>query len=221
MNKINWLDHIANLLVVILGISIAFYLESYREDQGRKSQEEKYLESLIEDLEADIQSLDQLLIANERITNALVGLTDASIGRESLNDSSLLNSIFAIQYNPPFTPQRTTYESLKASGKMDLIDDFELRNSVIKLYEQSYKGTREYDNTLSEHVRDFVKPFYMKNIQFKAAYALDDSFLEAAEFKNITFAYRYLFISKNENYKKIKEEAVTQQGQLKKYLMSL
>ncbi|WP_424961463.1 DUF6090 family protein [Ekhidna sp.] len=203
MKKINWLDHIANLLVVILGISIAFYMEGWREEAGNRMQEQKYLESMATDLQTDMEALDTLLKINEEISSALVNLSMASVGRPYGSDSALMFQTLKIQYNPPFTPQRTAYESLKASGKMDLISDFELRNQIVDLYEQFYRGTTEYDDALEEHVRDFVKPYYMKNVRFTGPQSIDPSFLNDDEFRNIIFAYRYLFIAKNEFYKKV------------------
>lgn len=217
MKNINWLDHIANLLVVILGISIAFYLEGYKEESNNRNKEKKYLASLIEDLETDIEAIDTLLVINERITKALVDLSNASINRTSLSDSALINNMFSIQYNPPFTPQRTTYESLKSSGRIDLIKDFELRNRVIEIYEQSYRGSSEYDLALSEHVRDFVKPFYIKNVKFKSAFALEDDFLRMSEFRNITFSYRYLFQAKNRFYTNVLTQVTELKDDLTNY----
>ena len=208
MKKINWLDHTANLLVVILGISIAFYLESYKSETDNSRQEKNYLSSLVDDLDTDIQSIELLVKGNERIINSLLSLSNASVGMESLSDSGLVNSVFAIQYNPSFSPQRTTYESLKTSGKMDLIDDFELRNQIVSVYEQNYRSTQEFDIALSEHIRDFVKPFYMDNIKFEGRYKMNDEFLTKNEFRNIIFSYRYLFIAKNDQYKKVKDRVV-------------
>ncbi len=218
MKNINWLDHIANLLVVILGISIAFYLESYKSDTDNSRQEKNYLESLVDDLHTDIQSIEALLNANERIMNSLISLSNASVGIEKLSDSSLVNCMFTIQYNPPFSPQRTTYESLKSSGKMDLINDFELRSQTVGVYEQHYRSMGEYDHSLSEHVRDFIKPFYMKNVHFKGRYAMNDDFLTNNEFRNMIFAYRYLFVAKNEYYKKVRDQVIEVKSNLTNHL---
>lgn len=218
MKRINWLDHIANLLVVILGISIAFYLESYKEAENNRVQERKYLESLIKDLDTDIQALDTLKIFNKRISEALVTLSDASIGKPYGSDTALMNYALTIQYNPPFSPQRTTYESLKASGKMDLIGSFEIRNEVVDLYEQYYRGTNEYDATLNDHVRDFIKPFYMKNVHFNSGSSINPDFLTMNEFRNMIFAYRYLFIAKDQFYQRVKVQTETVKNRLEEYL---
>ncbi|MEQ8626843.1 DUF6090 family protein [Ekhidna sp.] len=220
MKNINWLDHIANLLVVILGISIAFYMEGWREDAGNRMQERKYLESMVTDLQTDIEALDTLLSINEELSAALVNLSLASVGRPYGSDSALMYQTLKIQYNPPFTPQRTAYESLKASGKMDLINDFELRNHIVDLYEQFYRGTAEYDDALDEHVRDFVKPYYMKNVRFTGPQSIDPAFLNSDEFRNIIFAYRYLFIAKDEFYKNVLNKTDSVKNEIVGYLES-
>ncbi|WP_462248592.1 DUF6090 family protein [Ekhidna sp.] len=221
MKKINWLDHIANLLVVILGISIAFYLESYKETDNNRKQERKYLESLVSDLEADIQYLDTLGFRNEQISSALVKLCDASLGRPYESDTALMNYMFAIQYNPPFTPQRTTYETLKASGKMDLIGSFEIRNEIVDLYEQYYRATGEYDASINQHLRDFIKPYYMKNIKFNSGQSINPDFLFKNEFRNMIFGYRYVFIAKDNFYDEVNSRAESVKKQLEEYIETM
>ncbi len=205
MNKINWLDHVANLLVVILGISIAFYLESYKEGKANLLQEKKYMESLIEDLTADLEALDTLSKWNDYMGNSLVKLSNASVGRPYPFDS-LVIYLLSTQYNPPFTPQQTTYESLKASGQMGLIADFEMRSQLVELYEQYYRGVRQYDEAIDLHLRDFYKPFYFKNIEFVGRNEVKTEFLRKPEFRNIMFAYRYLFLAKADFYKAVKDQ---------------
>ncbi|MEP5613568.1 MAG: DUF6090 family protein [Cyclobacteriaceae bacterium] len=205
MKNVNWFDHIANLLVVILGISIAFYLESYKEVKANKAQERKYMASLVEDLQSDLAALDTLGEINKSIANAIVNLSNASIG-SPFDSDSLVGYLLGTQYNPPFSPQLTTYESLKASGRMDLISDFDIRNKVVELYEQYYRGTKQYDDAINENLRDFYKPFYMKNIVFTGRRTISTEFLTTTEFRNIMFAYRYLFLAKSEFYNQVRLE---------------
>lgn len=216
MNKINWLDHIANLLVVILGISIAFYLESYKEEKASEKQEAQYVESLIKDLETDLDALDTLKSLNKMMSKALIRLSNAATGG-SYDQDSLGGYMLILQYNPPLSPQTTTYESLKSSGKMDLISDFDLRNSVIELYEQYYRGTRQYDEAIDLNLRDFFKPFFFKNVVFENRFRVDDKFLSETEFRNIIFAYRFLFLSKTEFYNTVSEKLEEILGELKAY----
>ncbi|NQZ78025.1 MAG: hypothetical protein HRT61_18270 [Ekhidna sp.] len=220
MKKINWLDHLANLLVVILGITVAFYLEGYREAKSNRKQEREYVHALIADLKKDEAVLDTLGKVNSFIAEALVELSNASVGR-SLEDGEVLkNHMFSIQYNPPFSPQSTTYESLKASGNIDIITDFQLRNKIVDLYEQYYKGVNEYDEAIDEQVRDFIRPFYVENVRFTSNKTIDDQFLTMNEFKNIIFGYRYLFVAKEAFYHKTAEQTVQLREELELYVDS-
>ena len=205
MKNINWLDHIANLLVVVLGISIAFYLDEYQAEKNKKAQEAKYIEGLVADLEADLKALDTLIQVNTKIIAATNALAAASTGEAYEDLSVLRNDILFIQYNPPFVAQRTIYESMKASGKMDLITDFEVQNQLVELYEQYYKGTSQFDDALNEHLRDFIKPFFMERIRFTGK-GVDDAFLDDLKFQNIIYSYRYLFWAKNNFYEQVRKQ---------------
>jgi len=221
MKRINWLDHLVGLVVVILGISIAFYLESWKQGKQSKEQEIQYLESLISDLETDVFALDTLISLTDYISRSLVTLSNASVGRPYSKDSSLLMHVSLIQYNPPFVPQATSYSSLKASGKMDLIDDFELRRALIKLNEQMYQGAKQYDLALSEHIRDYIKPYFIKNSRYTGPSELTDDFLDSYEFRNMIFGYRYLFMNKNSFYEEVLKEVETVKDLLEDRLVHL
>jgi hypothetical protein len=219
--KMNWYDHLANLFVVILGISIAFYLEGYRTDQSVKKQEIKYVESMILDLEYDSMALDSLIAyADHTMSGYLITLSGASAGA-TYNEDSLGYQLLGIQYNPFFKPQRTTYESLRSSGKMDLISDFSLMNEVISLHEQYYHGTSEFDDTIREHLRDFVKPHFMKHVQFIGPGRVRDDFLTVDGFQNMIYSYRYLYLAKVDFYRLTLEKVNEVKTKLRQHRKSL
>lgn len=221
MKNINWLDHFANLLVVILGITIAFYLEGYKEEKANRNKEKEYIESLLVDLEADIEALDTLRELNQMISKAVVALANASVGVEYEDGRKLRNDVLFIQYNPPFVAQRTSYESMKSSGHIDGISDFELRKSIIELYEQFYRGTDQYDGALSEHVSDYIKPFCMKYVRFTNAGTVEDDFLRKIEFQNMIFSFRYLFAAKDNFYGQVLDQVKEVKSKLEEHLASL
>ena len=221
MKNINWLDHFANLLVVILGITIAFYLEGYKEEKANRNKEKEYIESLLVDLEADIEALDTLREVNQMISKAVVTLAGASVGNTYDDGAKLRNDILIIQYNPPFSPQRTSYESMKSSGHIDGISSFELRKDIIELYEQFYRGTAQYDDALTRHVNDYIKPFSMKNLRFSNTLAFQDEFLSKIEFQNMIFSYRYLFTAKDTFYGQVLDQVKEVKVKLEAHLASL
>ena len=205
MKTINWKDHLVNLIVVILGITIAFYLEGYGESKTESKLEEKYISNLRKDLENDLELLDTLIVVNENILRSLIRISEGSTGK-AVSEDSVTTYLFSFLYNPRFTPQRTTYESLKSSGSIGLINDFELRTRLIELYEQYYRGADQYDQAIEEHIRDFLKPYFIHSVDFENDGTVNSNFMKSSEFRNIIFTYRYLFRDKSTFYKKVKEE---------------
>ncbi len=202
MKGINWKDHIINLFVVILGISVAFYLEGYRETQSAKKLSAKYMISLGEDLKEDRNLLDTLNKINDRLLSNLNKISNASVGAP-INEDSLSIYLYSIMYNPPFTPQSTSYESMKTSGQMDLLADFEVRKKVIELYEQYYNGMNQFDDAIAEHLRDFVKPYFVENARYTGPNTLDPAILNNPQFRNMIFSYRSLFAQKSIFYENV------------------
>lgn len=216
MKKINWFDHLIGLVVVILGISIAFYLESTQEEKMMAKQEVKYLDSFIEDLETDLEYLDTLRNINEFVLNSLVQLSNATVGMPYSSDS-LRNHVLRIGYNPKFSPQAVTYESLKFSGNIVFISDFDLRTQVVQLYEQYYAGTKIYDDVIDENLTNFYQPFFMQNIVFVGQDKIKEDFLSKPEFRNIIFGYRHMFSNKIDFYETVRFELQEVIKQLKEY----
>ncbi|WP_258099874.1 DUF6090 family protein [Marinoscillum pacificum] len=202
MKKINWPDHLTNLLVVILGITIAFYLEGWKESKKSYKLEQQYLSSLATDLHSDRIYLDTLLVINRSMEKSLNILTGATIGK-AYNEDSLLFHVYSTQYIPPFQPQSVTYESLKSTGNLDLIKDFELRNRIVELYEQFYRGSKEYDKALTNHTDSYVQPYFIRNLDFIDGGRVKTDFLKDKEVRNMLFAEKSIAQMRTTFYKSL------------------
>ncbi len=114
MKNINWLDHFVNLLVVILGITVAYTLNNIREDNKTRILQNTYVQSMIDDIEIDIKELDSL-ITNDSISLALLDRV-LSIEEKPLGDDSLQLILSSISSFEVFSSRNITYESIKSSG---------------------------------------------------------------------------------------------------------
>ena len=213
MKSINWKDHLINLLVVVIGITAAFYLESWKESNSDDRLEAKYLQSLSEDLQQDLGYIDTLRSIDQTQINALKRLTAATIGPDYSEDS-LLYYIRFIQFSVNFTPQSVTYESMKFSGKLDIIEDFEFRNRIVGLYEQYYRAVREIDGAVAHYVENFVQPYSIEHIVLSYDRVISREFLSDYRFKNIIFPLRGLMIRRLEFYEELRQEVQEIKAQL-------
>lgn len=201
--KINWLDHLVSLFVVILGITIAFFLENNRDRIRLEKQESEYIDGLLDDLRNNAVAIDTLVQYNGSILKVISELSNAAIGSSELNESTLADYMIRIQFPPVFLPQRTAYESLKGSGQMTLISDLELRKKVIGVYEYYYAAAAEYDQSISDQIRDLITPYYMDNIAYTSSSTIDSAFLKDAYFSKIIFFYRGIYEGRSAFYEEI------------------
>ncbi len=188
--KINWRDHLVNLVVVILGITIAFWVNSWGESRKMGKLENQYLEGIIKDIEGDIVELEAIIKYNEdqissleRIINFITQTTEAS--------DTLTSDLYNIQFNLPFTPQNATFQSL--SGKIEVISDFDIRNQIIQYYNQDYTSMKLWDDSCKETIDTFFKPVVFKELTYVTPGKIDYSFFQLRELQNSIFAMRFLF----------------------------
>ena len=73
--------------MVIIGITIAFQLNNWGEQQKNSELREKYIASLITGLEHDVAMLDTLILTNEQFSSYYEKLRNISTSRETANDS--------------------------------------------------------------------------------------------------------------------------------------
>lgn len=87
--KINWKNHFIELLVVIIGISIAFSLNNWKESSKDKKPEKRYLQNLLSGLERYTKQLTRL-----RDTSAYV----LKMNKGFLNDNFFRNRSYSAYY---------------------------------------------------------------------------------------------------------------------------
>jgi hypothetical protein len=64
-NKIDWRNHFVELIVVFIGITLAFMLNNWRENNNNQEMAEKYLNSFRNDIAYDHTQLDSIINSNE------------------------------------------------------------------------------------------------------------------------------------------------------------
>lgn len=159
-SSINWKDHLINFVVVIVGVTIAFYLSNRKEGMEKVQLEKSSLVSIVTDLDEDIEflkaSTDTLQILKNKLGNFVNDLMTGQATRDSLFE------YISIQYvQLPFFPQDNTYQSLVASGKLDVIADFELRKQLTELYHRHYQTIKLVDEMSAQQKNQLILPYLM------------------------------------------------------------
>ena len=130
----NFKKYALDFIVVFLGISVSFGLNNLNEKRKDRVSEKNYYENLLEDARQDLSNLEnQIMVCEQRLdaSNEILILVQ--------NNSSIKeivsNSFNAVrQMSNHFKPIDATYEDLKSSGNLKLIQDNSLKNEILNYY---------------------------------------------------------------------------------------
>ena len=203
----DWKSKLIDLLIVIIGITIAFQLNNFNESNKSNVQERDYLKSFYEENRDNELALSSALEFALKTKNDIDTLKQVLLSK-NYEDDRIKNLSASMMALSDFHPSLVTMENITESGEFKLISDLEYREKLIDTY-NSYQTTSQLESILSDYVNEYVTPFFFRNIRFSDFTSLHDNFKESPEFENIVIGYDALLTQKlkgyEENLKKLKE----------------
>lgn len=194
--KIQWKNQTVNLLAIVIGVYVAFYLTERSAQANSQRQAKTYLASMVDDLENDIERLQVSTDTLRNVLKVSQSLTSSIITQRIPIDSiqAMINSLYIMV---PFIPQDNSYQSLKASGKLDAIENVELRRKITELYYQHYGAIRISDDLFTQQRTALILPYLMKNIRYSSKGLQNPELLwQDNMFGNIAFSTQYALAMK-------------------------
>lgn len=196
--KIDWNSKFIDLLIVIVGITIAFQLNNLNESNKSKTKEKDYLKSFYEenrDNESSLSLASEFAIKTKNDIDSLkLILLSKDYGDDRIK--SLAASMMVLS---DFSPSLITMENITSSGDFDLISNFEYREKLIDTY-NAYQATSQFEGILSDYVNQYVTPFFFENVRFSDFTSLKENFINKSEFENIVIGYDALLTQKLKGY---------------------
>ncbi len=131
--KYNWLNHLLNFVAVILGVYLAFYINEKAKANQDRNESLLLMNSLANDLSEDIRTYEGYQIPeNIQHKQNVENLLDLLSADNLEGIEGQLPTILQLEN---FEPTTSTYSSMKASGKLRLIDDLALQKKLTGYYE--------------------------------------------------------------------------------------
>ena len=204
--KVEWRLHFIELLVVIIGISIAFTLEGWSSDRKQQKLQTNYLNSLKADLEKDKEDF-QNIIDSTNVILKNVGEVFQYIYTKRPVEVYRRHHITSSYLATYFYPQNGTYVSLINSGDINVIDNFELKASLSDLYNVQYREIERMDNVIRNLVDNMLQPFVINEIKFSMTRdgIEDDTPLKTNKTINMLGSFFNLLSARQEAYKGMME----------------
>lgn len=197
--KIDWKSKLIDLLIVIIGITIAFQLNNLNESNKSKTQEKDYLKSFYEENRDNESSLSLALEFTFKTKNDIDSLKQILLSK-NYEDDRIKNLSASMMALSDFHPSLITMENITASGDFELISNFEYREKLIDTY-NSYQTTSQLEGILSDYINQYITPFLFENVRFSDFTSLKENFIKNPEFENIVLGYDALLTQKLKGYK--------------------
>ncbi len=212
------MDHLVNLVVVIVGISIAFGLNRYSENKKEEKLEQEYLKSFSEDLKDDVAQLQHIMDTSSYWMNNNQRLTEVVIQNDFEHDS-LFFFVISLYQLVEFTPSNNTFQTLMSSGNFYLIDDFELRKKITSLYNSQYEDISYLDKLHRDLQMNKLSPYLNENVKYSGRPVIQNKeFLKDNYFINLAFNNLNLHRTKFASYKETLDNMNELNELLEKYL---
>lgn len=129
-------DTLLEIAIIVFAITLSLIVERWREHSQEQTLEHNFLTNLAKDLKADEQQLKEDSATYVNMRKGFGFFRQAYNGKQLPQDSAL-NLTYVLYNGVGFVPSSSRYEALKASGKLDVIEDNELQIAIVNLYQQT------------------------------------------------------------------------------------
>ncbi|SHG57588.1 DUF6090 family protein [Winogradskyella jejuensis] len=171
------------ILIVIIGISLAFAMNKWGENTSNKAEKEQYIANLKLDITSDKKQLESNLdIILQKIKQAEDVIS--ILGKDAKNKNQRLRSIYNIANLTSFTPKDYTHQTLINSGDLKLMNDFELKTAIQKHYSDYEKILNAYERQEIIN-RDYIGNYFIYNTDYDLVREGKSPFKDEKLLKNI------------------------------------
>ncbi len=203
MRKINWLNHFLEFIVVLLGILLAFQLNTCSANKKQAKIIETHEQQLFEETELNEANFDVAIKFSESNLNQIDTLlrllhSDGELAKINLLSIKLLN-IGGLYI------RKNAYRSLIETGDIRFMTDFKSKNEIINLYEY-YNWVEATEEAFMKIYQKNYFPYLNKNFDMARASVQEKEVYFNKEFINSLSSYRFTLAMKLQKYKDGKKE---------------
>lgn len=164
-NKSKFGAYLIEVLIVVIGITIAFAVDNFAQATKRNNEEKLYLEALINDLDKDIEQLKSISDSSQKVINQTGEIFNLIYSKAEAN--RFTRELVTVTYATPyFSSNNGTYLSLINSGDLKILSDFSIRQALVTLYKVDYQKVTEAEGLIKALVTGGVNPYILKNVDF-------------------------------------------------------
>lgn len=205
MAKINWTNHLVEILVVVFGILIAFQLNKCSNNSSQQTLVDSHLNYLKEETVLNANTLKYTLKYSKINLDKLDSLIDMV---STKGDKRSINKLSFEVMNPGYLYiRKNAYNSFINSGDIRFLKSFEMKKDIINLYEY-YVWTQSLDEGCRITYYDDFSPYVKENFDLVKATVQDDDVYYSKQFLNALSSYRYSVKLKIDKFEDCQKEVI-------------
>jgi hypothetical protein len=195
----SWLNHVFNFLAVILGVYLAFFMNERAKMNQDLEESMTLMRSLVNDLSEDIRIYENHQIpvnkAHHQDVERLIGVLMAG---DTGDISALLPEIMRVEN---FAPTTSTYSSMKASGKISLINDLSIQKKLSEYYDSIVIESIRKGEYQVDYFTDELVSWLINNVDLAEMRLLSTD--ELIILRNKLIIYQSLIYQKIDSYEQV------------------
>ena len=206
---------IGEIVLVVIGILIALSINNWNKQRSNANSEQIILNDLNAELKNNITSLEHVIQEHQKSFDAateIMALIKDSIRLQKMTNENLGAITIAMNYNWTYNPKLGILNSTINSGKMELIQNKEIRYMLSSIQE-SIIDANESTNEIRTIRGNFYWPIIASN-------------REVTDYKNITFERKKMFRDSQFIWytifiKAVRKEGLEEETELLKFLKNI
>jgi len=147
---INWAEKFIELLLVILGITIAFSIEKCSEARSNHIAKKQIVQEIAQRIREDYAKLGQCVANNDAVIRNSTAVLETLRTTKRLSEEQLLETK-TMYYDIDFTPSYSNISELRSTFNLGQVQEIQLLNSLREMYD-SYNLLEHYEGIYTEQV---------------------------------------------------------------------
>ena len=175
---------VLEILIVIVGISIAFWVNNWGEERKERRLEREFLKTLQSELATDSTAFHSQ-VKNGKLSLKYLEQFVELCREEDYENDSLQWYVGMFLNRGNWVVNSNTYEMLKSGGKLDIITDFELRNAISVFYHIRALQSSKMLEIVQTFMDNQMDPYLVKNSDYYISNKPNTNFVKDPEFQNL------------------------------------
>lgn len=159
------METLVEIAIIVFAITLSLWLHNWSEHRHQVQEEKEFLTGLKTDLERDLDEMQSDKAGYIAVANGFGYFYDVTYGAPLRPDSSAKYGL-TFYKDIRLNVNSSRFEGLKASGKIDIIENKELLNAMLELYQEDIPWLEYLTDNFNSFKKNRLEPFLDQHLYF-------------------------------------------------------